>query len=77
MTLSHAGSGFSDDLAIEAGFSAEVLRNELEGKVRLELLTYSYDDDYNATCCDISRQSRLWHEERGVLDDMESAGPIT
>ena len=37
MTLSHAGSGFSDDLAIEAGFSAEVLRNELEEKVRLEL----------------------------------------
>ena len=78
MTLSHAGSGFSDDLAIEAGFSAEVLRNELEEKlVRSELLTYSYDDDYNATCCDISRQRRLWREERGVLDDMESAGLIT
>ena len=77
MTLSHAGSGFSDDLAIDTGFSAELLRNELEEKVRLELLTYSYDNDYNATCCDISRQSRLWREERGVLDDMESAGPIT
>ena len=77
MTLSHAGSGFSDDLAIEAGFSAEVLRNELEEKVRSELLTYSYDDDYNATCCDISRQRRLRREERGVLDDMESAGLIT